>query len=109
MSSSATQPAYPGFSISLVQLAGRQRELVDVVQLRVVPVDPDQHLVAVALAGGDDPRLDAVERRQVAPRHRLHVDVVQPPVLVAAGVLQVQQVPAVPRPGEHPTPRSVSR
>ena len=86
----------------LVQLAGRQREPVDVVQLRVVPVDPDQHLVAVALAGGDDPRLDAVERRQVAPRHRLHVDVVQPPVLVAAGVLQVQQVPAVPRPGEDP-------
>ena len=30
------------------------------------------------------------------------VDVVQPPVLVAAGVLQVQQVPPVVRPGEHP-------
>ena len=86
----------------LDQLAGRQREPVDVVQLRVVTVDPDQHLVPVALAGGDDPRLDAVERRQVAPGHRLHVDVVQPPVLVTAGVLQVQQVPAVPRPGEHP-------
>src|SRR5213078_525639 len=66
------------------------------------PVDPDQYLVTVALAGGDDPRLDAVERRQIAPRHRLHVDVVQPPVLVAAGVLYVKQVPAVPRPGEEP-------
>ncbi len=71
-------------------------------QFRVLPVHRDEHLVAVALAGGDDPGLDVVEWRQVTPGHCRHVDVVQPPVLVPAGVLQVQQVPAVPGPGEHP-------
>src|SRR6202041_2790015 len=82
-------------------------------------VHPDQNLVAVTLAGGDDPGLDTLERRQIAlgPASlaacgggaglavcggRFQVDVVQPPVLVSASVLQVQQMPAVLRPGEDP-------
>ena len=103
----------PGVLDQLGQFPGPQVQPVDVVQLGVVPVHPDQDLVAVALAGGDDPGLDAVERRQVAARHaglaacgggglRVEVDVVQPPVLVAAGVLYVQQVPVVTGPGEGP-------
>ncbi len=44
--------------------------------------------------------LHALERGQVAVLHGLDVDVVQPPVLVAAGVLDVQQVPAVVGPAE---------
>jgi hypothetical protein len=49
-------------------------------------------------------RLDALERRQVAIRSGLEVDVVQPPVLVATPVLEVEEVAVVVRPVEEPDP-----
>ena len=55
-------------------------------------VQPDQHLVGVVLVVADDPRPDALERRQVAGLVGLEVDGVQVAVLVAAGVLEVEQV-----------------
>ena len=91
----------PGVLDLLDQLAGGQVEPVDVVQLRVVAVQPDQDLGRELLVPGDQLGLHVVERRQVPPLHGLQVDVVQPPVLVPAGVLQVQQVLGVVRPGEH--------
>ena len=63
----------PGVLDQLGQLPGLQVQPVDVVQLRVIPVHPDQDLVAVALAGGDDPRLDALVRRQVTLGHSVAV------------------------------------
>ncbi len=88
----------------LHQRAGRQVQPVHVVQLRVVLVDADERLARLALAGADEHRVDALERGQVATRKRLRrqVHVVQPPVLVPADVLDVEQVPAVVRPGAEP-------
>ena len=84
----------------LGQLAGDQVEPVDVVQFGVVAVQRDEQLGRELPLHGDQPRLHAVERREVAAVHGLEVDVVQPPVLVAAGVLQVQQVPGIVGPRE---------
>ena len=84
----------------LGQLAGDQVEPVNVVQFGVVAVQRDQQFGRELPLHGHHPRLHAVERRQVAAVHGLEVDVVQPPVLVAAGVLQVQQVPAIVGPRE---------
>ena len=85
----------------LGQLAGYEVELVDVVQFGVVAVQRDQQVGRELPLRGDQPRLHAVERGEVAAVHGLEVDVVQPPVLVSAGVLQVQQVPGIVGPLEH--------
>ena len=92
----------PGVLLLARQLAGVQADPVDVVQLRVVAVEPDQDLVRERALHPDDLGLHAVERGQVTPGHSRQVDVVQAPVLVAAGVLQVQQMAAVVRPEKLP-------
>ena len=76
-------------------LAGPEVDLVHVVQLRVAVVEADQDLVGVRALDRDDLRLHLLERGQVARlaaggRHRVHV-----PVLVAALVLDVDDVLAV--------------
>ena len=68
---------------------------MDVVVLRVAVVQTDQHAFRVPRAQVQDARLHAGQRRQVGVLHRVHVHAVQAPVLVAAVVLQVQQVVAV--------------
>jgi hypothetical protein len=92
----------PGVLYLLYQRTGDQVQPVHVVQLRIVGVDADQHLGGLALAGGEDLRVDVLERREVTPLHRLDVNVVQPPVLVPARVPHVQDMPSVPRPREVP-------
>jgi hypothetical protein len=78
--------------------------VVDVVELRVVLVQPDQDVVREPLVEVLDARLDVLVRRQVAVGAGLEIDVVQPPVLVAAAVLDVEQVAVVVRPVEKADP-----
>ena len=84
----------------LRELAARERELEDVVQLRVLPVQADEDPVGEVLVDVLDACLDALERRQVSLLTRLELDVVQPPVLVAAPILEVQDAPVVGAPEE---------
>jgi hypothetical protein len=84
------------------QLSGDQLKLVHVVQLRVVLVQADQQLGGELALHPDQLCLHAVERGQIAVLHGLQVDVMQMPVLIPAGVLLVQQMPAVVRPRERP-------
>jgi hypothetical protein len=72
--------------------------------LRVVLVHPHEHVVREPLVEVLDARLDAFERRQVAVGPGLEIDVVEAPILVAAPVLDVEQVPVVVRPVEEADP-----
>jgi len=67
-------------------------QAVDVVELGVVLVDAHQDVVGEVLVDVVQPGLDIVERGEVAGLAGGQVDVVQPPVLVAAGVLLVDDV-----------------
>ena len=69
-------------------------------QLRVVPVEADQHPPGVALVEGDEAGLHALEGREVPGGGGGDVHAVDPPVLIAAPVLDVEQRGAVVRPGE---------
>ena len=82
----------------LRQSAALELEPVDVVELRVVAVQPDQDCVRHVLVDMDDPGLDARKRRQVARSARFEVDVVKAPVLVSALVLEIDDAAVVRRP-----------
>src|SRR6201996_1791382 len=69
-------------------------------KLRIIGIYPDKYLGRPPLRRPDDRRVDPLEGREVPPLKRLRLDIVQPPVLVAADILHVQHVPAVPRPRE---------
>ncbi len=102
ISSSASQPTNPGFLTSRVRSPLRRSSRYTscscgLSRLRPIRISVGNFLLLAMRAD-----LDAGERRQVTPPHGLQVHVVQPPVLIPAGVLDVQQVPAVVRPGEHP-------
>ena len=99
-SSSATKATKPGFVKTFVERAALELEAVDVVQLRVVAVEPDEHRLRVVLVDVDEAGLDSFEGREVANRPRGKVDVVQVPVLVAAHVLQVEDAAIVRGPEE---------
>ena len=79
----------------LDDLAGGEIDAVDVVQLRVVGVEPDQHGVRVPAVVAEDLRLHLLTRGQQLGLTGLEVEQVEPPVLVAGGVLRVHQVPVV--------------
>ncbi len=64
-------------------------------QLRVVLVDANQYVVRKALAVRDESALDAIHRCEVPLGARLEVDVVQPKVLAAVLVADVQEVAVV--------------
>lgn len=75
----------------------------DVDQVHVVVhgiflVDADEHLGRPARGELDQLDLDVVERREVGRRTGLEVRAEQPPVLVATGILEVQEVSPVVRP-----------
>ncbi len=74
-------------------LAALDVQTVNVMRLRAALIDADQDLVRDAVADLLDPHLDAVDRGQVPGLAALQVDGVGAPVLVAADVLQVDDVP----------------
>ncbi len=69
-------------------------------QLGVLAVQPHQQVVGVAALVAEHARLHVVERGHVDVAAVLEVDDVQVPVLVPAGVLQVDDVAVVLAPGE---------
>ena len=71
-------------------------------KLRVVPVEPDEQLIREVLVHLDDLDLDAVERCQIPDSAFLQVDRVEPPILVSALVLHVEEMTAVVGPEEGP-------
>ena len=73
-------------------LAGFDVDTVNVVQLRVTIVDPDENLVGEVRAYLLHAGLYAVERRQINDLVRIEIDAVDVPVLVAALVLDVENV-----------------
>jgi hypothetical protein len=86
----------------LLDLARLQVEAVDVVKLGVVLVQTDEDGVREALVGLVHPGLHALERGDVLGLAALEVDREEVPVLVAADVLDIEQVTVVVGPEERP-------
>ena len=79
-------------------LAGRGVHQMDVVELRIAIVEADRERVGVVAADVGDLRRDAVHGRQVDLGARRKVHRVRPPVLVAAAILQIDQMRRVGHP-----------
>ena len=73
--------------------------MVDIMHLRVVFIHPDEQLVREMLVPVDHPRLHILKGRQVSCFLAFQVGGVEPPVLVAAHILQVQDVFVIGGPG----------
>ena len=84
------------------EIAGGEGEAVDVVELGVLPVERDEQRVGEVAALVQDLGLHAVEGGEVAVLLRGRVHGVHAPVLVAALVLEVDDVPVVLRPEADP-------
>jgi hypothetical protein len=82
----------------------REIEVIDVVDARVLLVHRDEEFVREVLVAIDDLHLDLRKRCEVADGHRIEVHGVQPPILVATHVLEIQEVPAVGGPEIRPDP-----
>ena len=85
-----------------VQVAGGEGEAVDVVEFGVLPVKRDEQRVGEVAALVHDLGLHVVKRGQVAVLLGGRVHGVHAPVLVAALVLEVDDVPVVLRPEADP-------
>ena len=85
-----------------LKLAGGEGEAVDVVELGILPVQGDEQRVGEVAALVHDLGLHLVEGGEVAVLFRGRVHGVYPPVLVAALVLEVDDVPVVLRPEADP-------
>src|ERR1700741_3758367 len=82
----------------LLKLSGRQLQGVHVVQLRIVLVQADEHIVRKVLTVGDEPALHIVHRSEVTLYSRLQVDVVDAEVLASVLIPHVHEVAVVLRP-----------